>query len=298
MQSARPGQSSRCRLREVPGDIRPVIGQTVAVRRTLAGLLFGVAYLCATFALSGWMLQRTAFDPDQTASAAPAVLQDRGIKDELVNLVADATAKELNLEPATVRAQVRSILSTKQGAELMAEILHDAHAHLIGQQSEPVQITGPQMVQVVRDERAALLPAITLPVPRVAVFDWMRTILKWLVPIAALAAVLFALVGLTAHPERSAFIRSLGFGLLILAALFGVLGFIVPRFVLPLLSSSPWANVPVRLAEDSLPLLIGIELLLVGGGLALLAGSGVMRRRRRWSAPISTHRYNEGRQWT
>lgn len=268
------------------------------MRRTLAGLLFGIAYLCAALAISGWVLQRSAFDPDRTASAAAVILGDTGIKNELIDVVASTTAAQLGQDQATVRATIRSVAETEPGAALMAQILHDAHAHLIGQQLGPVQITGPQMVQIVRNEAVAEIPPVTLPVPRITVLDWMRKLLVWLVPIAALAALVFALIGLTAHPERTALVRSLGFGLLLLAVLVAVLGYIVPRFVLPLLSDSPWAHIPILLSNDSLPLLIGVELLLVGAGVALLASSGAMRRRRRWSAPVSTYRYNEERRWS
>ncbi len=54
-----------------------------------------------------------------------------------------------------------------------------------------------------------------------------------------------------------------------------------------------WANIPAQLADDSLPLLIGLELVLIGGALAIFAGTGMVQRRRRWSTPVSTYRYNE-----
>jgi len=77
-----------------------------------------------------------------------------------------------------------------------------------------------------------------------------------------------------------------------------ILGYLVPRFIVPALSDSPWANVPARLADDSLPLLLGLEFVLIGGALALFAGTGMMQRRRRWSTPVSTYRYNEERRWS
>jgi hypothetical protein len=268
------------------------------VRRTLAGLLFGIAYLSASLAVSGWLLQRTAFDPGRTAASADVVLADSAIKNELVDLIADATAAQLGLQQGETRALVRSVVDTEPGAKLMGEILHDAHAHLIGAQREPVQITAAQMVEITRNEAVGELPPITLPVPKVTVLDIMRRVLAWLVPIAALVALVFAVVGMMAHPERAALLRSLGLGLLLLAALVALLGYVVPRFVLPLLSDSPWAHVPRRLADDSLTLIIAVELLLVGAAVALLAGSGAMRRQRRWSTPVSTYRYNEERRWS
>jgi hypothetical protein len=196
-----------------------------------------------------------------------------------------------------VRNLVAQVAKTPGGAELFAEVLHDSHARLIGEQEEPVQISAQQMVQIVRNEAVGDLPAIELPVPRVSALAMMRNVLSLLVPISAVAAVGLAIVGFTAHPERVVLFRSLGFGLILLALLITVLGYLVPRFAVPALNNSAWARVPKQLADDTLPLIIAVDLLLIGGGLALLAGSGMLQRRRRWSSPVSTYRYTEDRRW-
>jgi hypothetical protein len=274
------------------------IGKTALVRRTLAGLLFGFAYLCAAIAVSGYLLQRTAFDPQRTADLADVVLEDPAITGTLSNVIADATADALGApDKQAVRNLVAQVAKTPGGAALFAEVLHDSHAHLIGEQTEPVQITAQQMVQIVRNEAVGNLPPITLPVPKVTALDVLRRILDLLVPIAAVAAIGLAIVGFTTHPERGVLFRSLGFGLLLLAVLVTVLGYLIPRFAVPALNDSAWARVPAQLADDSLPLIIAVDLLLIGGGLALLAGSGMLQRRRRWSSPVSTYRYSEERRW-
>lgn len=268
------------------------------MRRTLAGLLFGFAYLCAAIAVSGYLLQRTAFDPDRTADLADVVLEDPAITATLSNVIADATADALGApDKQAVRNLVAQVAKTPGGAALFAEVLHDSHAHLIGEQKEPVQITAQQMVQIVRNEAVGNLPPVTLPVPKVTALDFLRRILALLVPIAAVAAIGLAIVGFSTHPERGVLFRSLGFGLILLAVLVTVLGYLIPRFAVPALDDSAWARVPARLADDSLPLIIAVDLLLVGAGLALLAGSGMLQRRRRWSSPVSTYRYSEERRW-
>ena len=274
------------------------IGKTAQVRRTLAGLLFGFAYLCAAIAVSGYLLQRTAFDPGRTADLADVVLEDPAITSTLSNVIADATSQALGApDKQAVRDLVAQVAKTPGGAALFADVLHDSHAHLIGEQTEPVQITAQQMVQIVRNEAVGNLPPITLPVPKVAALDVLRRILDLLVPIAAVAAIGLAIVGFSTHPERGVLFRSLGFGLILLAVLVTVLGYLVPRFAVPALSDSAWARVPAQLADDSLSLIIAVDLLLIGGGLALLAGSGMLQRRRRWSSPVSTYRYSEERRW-
>ncbi|MEP7204457.1 MAG: hypothetical protein ABI894_17725 [Ilumatobacteraceae bacterium] len=267
------------------------------MRRTLAGLIFGIAYVCASIAISGWLLQRSAFDPDRTGDLAEVVLQDNRIKTQITNTIADAVSSQRGLDKATVRQVVASTASTPQGALFLSQVLHDAHARLIGQLKGPVRITGPQMVLLVRNEVVADMPAITLPVPRVSALDRIRRILRWTIPFTALFAVGLFVIGFMLHPKRSALVHSLGYGMVLLGLLIVILGYIVPRFGLPALSDNMWADVSARLANDSLPLLIGLAILLGGGGLMLLVGTGLLRRRRRWNAPVSTYRYREERRW-
>jgi hypothetical protein len=264
--------------------------------------LFGVAYVCASLAIGGWLLQRTAFSPDRTSSTAKAVLADPQIRAQIVDLIANATAPSLHVTPAQVSTQVDGLLTSPQTATAMAQemakILHDAHAHLIGEQKAPVQITDVEMRSVVRSDAVIGLPPITLPVPEVKALSVTRQVLKWLVPIAAIAALVLGLLGLTTHPDRPALLRSLGFGMMLLAVLITALGYVVPRFGVTAINKSPWARVPGKLANDALPLIVALDFVLVGGGVALLLGSGLVRRRRRWSSPVSTYRYREERNWS
>lgn len=268
------------------------------MRRTLAGLLFGLAYACAAFTVAGFILQQTAFNPERSGDAADVILEDSAIKNELIDVISSSAATQLGQDESTVRALVASVADHPEGEQILGEVIHDAHAHLIGEQKEPVQITGAQLVPILRTQAAADLPPITLPVPQVTPLDYTRRLLAWTVPIAGIATLVLVGLGFFAHPERSALLRSLSFGLLLLALLVALLGYIVPVFVIPLLNDTPWGHVPRRLANDSLPLLIGLELLLVGAALALLAGSGMASRRKRWSTPVSTYRYNEERRWS
>ena len=69
--------------------------------------------------------------------------------------------------------------------------------------------------------------------------------------------------------------RGLSIGLVMLAALTALLGYVVPKFAVPLLSDSAWAHVPSRLADDSVPVLVALELLMLGGAGALFAMAGM-----------------------
>ena len=272
------------------------------MRRTLAGFLFGLAYLCAALCVGGWFLQRTAFNPSRTADAAQDILQDEAIRTEVVDLVADNAAASLGVAPADLRTIINgyAVDPTTSAAmsREMAGILEDAHAHLIGELDGPVLVTDAQVRNIVRSEAVMGMAPIVLPVPKVDALSTTRQVLDWLVPVAGIAAVVLGLIGLTTHPDRQALLRSLGFGMILLAVLVTVLGWVVPRFAIPALSDSPWARIPSKLADDALPLVIALDFVFVGAGIALLVGSGLVRRRRRWSSPVSTYRYHEQRHWS
>lgn len=268
------------------------------MRRTFAGLMFALAYACASLTIAGFLLQRTAFDPDHSAEAADVVLGDSKLRTELSNLIADQVAASLGMNQADMRLRVQVIASTEPGAKLMSEIIHDAHAHLIGEQKTPVQVTGSQLVDATQIAAAIDVPTITIPIPKVTPIEVANSVVGWLVPVAAITTVIFILFGITAHPDRSSLVKSLGVGLLLLAVMTALFGYVLPKFAVPAMSDSVWARIPAALADDTLPLLVGLELVLVGTGVALLAGTGVLTRRRSWSAPVKVQRYSEDRHWS
>ena len=59
----------------------------------------------------------------------------------------------------------------------MAGILSEAHAHLIGEQQAPVQITDAQVRDIVRNEAVMGIAPITLPVPKVGALSVTREVL-------------------------------------------------------------------------------------------------------------------------
>lgn len=268
----------------------------------MAGLLFGIAFACACVAISGFLLERTAFSPSHTYDSADVVLRNDLVRDELVRTISDATVGQISGgdagQAAVIAGNIQLVASTTAGSEILAEVLRDAHAHLIGQDDAPVEITPQQLVQVVRDERAAVLPPVAIDVPRVGALAGVDTALDWVVPAAAIAAVVFFVLCLLAHPERPALVRTLGIGLVVLAALTVLFGWVVPAFVPPLLTDSAWAEIPAGLADGSLALTLGTTLVLAGAGLACLAAAGRMGRSRRWSSPVNVHRYREERRWS
>jgi hypothetical protein len=264
--------------------------------------LFGIAFACASLAISGFLLQRTAFSPDRTADSAETILNDAQIRDELVHIIATATVSQMYPDDQVAQARASAIVAqvaeTDAGAELMADIVRDAHARLIGKSDGTVLISPQQLVEVTRDQRASVLPTVIVPVPRVGSLANADTVLHWLVPISAIASVVFFILCFLANPERPALVRTSGIGLVVLAALTFIFAWIVPRFVPPVLNDSVWARIPSRLADGSLPLTLAATFVLTGAGLAMFIGSARMGRSRRWSQPVSNYRYREERRWS
>ncbi len=272
------------------------------VRRSLAGLLFGVGFACACLALSGLLLERTALSAGNAADAAAAVLQDETLQAEVVRAISAGTATQIYpTDPAAaavITENIRIVASTDAGSELLTDVVHDVQAKVIGDSDDPVVISPAQLVQIVRDERAGALAPLTLDVPRVGALAVASTVLGWLVPISAIAAVVLFVLCFLSRPEKGALIRTLGLGLLVLAASLLVFGYVVPRFVPTLLDDSPWARIGPAMADDGITLVLGLAIVLVAGGLALFTMSNRMGRSRRWSTPVSTYRYREERRWS
>lgn len=270
----------------------------IVVRRSLAGLLFGLASIVGSLAVSGFWLQFTVFNPGHTRSTAQAVLQDKEIKTQVAKVIADATAAQLGLPQSTVQALVFSNIDRAEGAKLLANVVSDAQAKLIGSSEKPVQITPAQMIPLVGNQLAASAPTVTLPIEKVSALSTIRQVLKWMVPIAGLLAIALLLLGFAAHPEKAELLQSLGVLLIAIAGVLVLIGYVVPTFVLPLLTKNPWVGAAPRLAADSLPLLVALVLLLAGAGLACLAGAAASKRRDRWSQPIRRTSYREERRWS
>lgn len=244
------------------------------------------------------MLNRTIFSPGNTHDAAAAVMGDTTIRNEIVHIISNATATQLGRSPADVTAVVEQVASSKAGAELLANLLADAHAHLIGDTDTPVIITSQQLVDVVRDERAAVVSPVVVDVPKVTALSTAKGIVGWIVPLAGIGIIVFLVLCFLAHPERAALVRTLGLGLIVLAALVALFGYVVPKFLPTAINDSVWARIPSRLADDGAVLIVILSLVLAAAGLALFASSARMGRSRRWSTPISTYRYREERRWS
>lgn len=268
------------------------------MRRGVAGLLFFVAAVCLAIAGAGWYLQQVAFDTSRSGELADIILEDAAIRAEIASVAAQATATTLGLPVEQVRAQVDALAQTEAGADLMGDIVSDAHARLIGARDEPVQITGAQLVELTRDQRVANVPPVVLPVEEVGALDLTRRTLGWVVPIAAIAGAVALVLGVIAHPRKSDAVFGIGVFCIVAGVAVVLFGYVLPAHVLPLTSDNVWMPAIPAVAEYALPVVIVVAAVLVGGGVALMLGAAAARRRKLWSAPVAIHRYGDQHRWS
>jgi hypothetical protein len=268
------------------------------VQRSLAGVLFLIAAVALSVAAGAWWLQRTAFTPGTSQNTAEAILNDDQIRGEIATVVSAATAATLEQSPNELATElVDPLMGSRAGAAVMTDIVADAHRRVIGSRDEPVRITGVQMVDIVRDERVAELPPVTLPVPEVGALAVLSNTLGWIAAVTGVLGLVLLLLGVAVRPERGEVVRGLGefgFALALSALLFG---WLIPVIIVPAIDDSTWTQAIPRLATRSLPLVLGVAVIGIAAGIVLSIRAAGMGRRRQWSTPLAVSRYRDDRSW-
>ena len=136
------------------------------MERSLAGVLFLVAAVAFSLSAGGWWMQRIAFTPDEATDTTAAILEAPDIRLELNTVITGAAAPTLD-QPATELSSMLEnvVLSTRAGATVMIPLISQAHDRIIGlRDDEPIQLTGTELIPIVRDQRAADVSTLTLPI--------------------------------------------------------------------------------------------------------------------------------------
>ncbi|MGA1052575.1 MAG: hypothetical protein ACO3WU_09795 [Ilumatobacteraceae bacterium] len=268
------------------------------MERSVPGMCFLVAAVAIAIAAGSWWMQRIVFTPDSTRETAAAILSDPDIRLDINSLVSAASAPAIGRSVTEVSTEVEvSVLSTRAGAAMMGPIVESLHERVIGVRDEPVQITGSQMIDIVRDQAAADAPSITMPVDRIGTLNTIRIALTWSMLGALALAGLSILAGLVTRPERRDVVRGIGETALAVAAAMLVFGYFLPVHLVPSIDNQTWMGLVPRLALRTLRVGLGTSAVrAVVGGLALRAAAGAGRRRQ-WSSPgaASPTRYRAGR---
>ena len=261
-------------------------------------MLFFVAGLCLALAAGGWWLQRVAFDTDQSADLAAVVLEARPADRDRIGCGQRPLRRHSACPVADVQAQVDQLAQTTAGADLMRQIVADAHGTLIGTRPGPVQITGAQLVELTHDQSSATCHPWPCPSARSPCCRRPEPSLDWAVPIAAIAGAAFLLLGLLAHPRKSDAVFGIGMFCIIAGVAVFVIGYVVPVFLVPALNDDVWTGVIPAVAADSLPIVLAAAVVLCAGGLVMMFAAAAARRNRSWSSPVPVHRYGDQHRWS
>lgn len=269
------------------------------MERTLSALLLLVASIAISIALGGWWMQRIAFTPDDSRDTAAAILGDADIRQEINTVITGASAARLAMSTTELGSMLEfQVLDTRAGAAVLGPIIKQAHQRILGLHDDPVLVTGVQMIDIVRDQRAADVPTVTLPVPVIGTLKTFRTVTRWLIPIAAAIGAILLLVGIVVRPERHELVRALGeFGIALAVSLM-LFGYLIPVHLLTAIDNSTWANAIPRLAARTFSVVLGMSLIFGVGGLALIAFTRGGDKRSQFSRSTSASRYrNDGSKW-
>jgi hypothetical protein len=268
------------------------------VRRSVGGLILLASGVFFALAISVFWLDRVAFTPEVDTDATYAIMGDEDIRLQLASVVAGATASDLGISSNDMRDFVVSITRIRDGATEMRQFTADAHSRLIGDSNEPVDITPAEQVQITRTERAALLPAIRLPVEQVTVMKVVASVTTWTWLISFGLGVLTLLLGIVLRPERGEFAFAFGAGCALTGVLLFVFGYLVPGFVFPSIADDTWMGVFPQLAKHRLSATLIGAFAFIGVGAASVLLTGGRRQRRQRSTPLATTRYREQRRWS
>jgi len=264
-------------LRTTPGRDTPPVRRTAASILIIIGLVIGAVTLC------GWWVRRTAFVTSRTETLADDILSDPILRGDLARRISEQVSTQLGADPLTVRRVADTTLARPQVATLFAPVLGDIHARLIGVQAGPVVIGPDLLAAALGDARAQALPPVSLDIPEIKELSSAREGLDRYVAEGAIVAIVLILLGLALHPWRAGAVGIIGVGFLAAAVLLVTVGYLVPVRAVPALSNEPWLAVVPDIAHNQQPVLVAVTVVLVGAGLACLAGAGLLARRRTYA---------------
>ena len=262
------------------------------MERTLAGMLFLVAAVAFSIAAGAWWMQRVCFTPDDTRDTAAAILEEPDIRQEINTVISGASAPVLGLNtPELSTFLEEQILSTHAGAAVLGPITEEIHDKIIGNNDDDIVVTGEEMIPIVRDQRAADVHDVTLPIPVIGTLKTTRTTIGWIIPIAAGIGAIAMLLGIATRPERRDVLRGLGEFFVAMACSMLVFGYLIPVQLLPAIDNGVWTKAIPRLAARTLPFVLGSAAIFGLGGAALIVASMSGGKRRQFSTPLSVTRY-------
>ena len=257
-------------------------------------MLFLVAAVAFSIAAGAWYMQRVCFTPDDTRESAAAMLEEPDIRGEINGVISDRSAPVLGVNSTELSTFLETqILSTHAGAAVMGPLMKEIHNKIIGNYDDDykVTLTGEEMIPIVRDQRAADVQAVVLPIPVIGTLKTTRTTIGWLILVAGGIGAIALLLGIATRPERRDVLRGLGEFCVAMACSMIVFGYLIPVQMLPAIDNGVWTKAIPRLAMRTLPFVLGSAAIFGLGGAALILASMSGGKRRQFSTPLSVTRY-------
>jgi len=258
-------------------------------------MLFLVAAVALSIAAGSWWLQRVAFTPDANRDTAAAVLEEADIRVELNTLITGVAAPAIDASQTELGTLLEDVIMTSRpGAAVMAPVIERIHDRIIGNDDEPVVLTGEDLVPIVRDHRAVDAPDLTLPIDTIGVLKNFSRALGWMAVGSAGIGLLALAVAAFTRPDRRDVLRGLGEFGISLAASIVVFGYLIPVHLITALENQTWAHAIPRLALRTVPVVFGSAVIFSVVGAVLILSSMSGGKRRQWSTPLSVTRYRGG----
>ena len=262
------------------------------MERTLAGMLFLVAAVAFSIAGGAWWMQRVAFTPDDTRDSAAAILKEPDIRQEINTVISGVQAPSLGVNAPELSTFLEDqILSTRAGAAVMGPLMKQIHNKIIGNRDDDIVVTGTEMIDIVRDQRAAEVKSVVIPIPVIGTLKTTRTTIHWMIPISFGIGVIAMLLGIATRPERRDVLRGLGEFFVAMACSMLVFGYLIPVQLLPAIDNGVWIKAIPRLAMRTLPFVLGSAAVFGLCGAALILASMSGGKRRQFSTPLAVSRY-------
>lgn len=220
-------------------------------RNIVARPLLTVGLLAASLAWLGFTMQRTAFDATRSERAVGVLLDDRAVREALLQRLASSVDEQL---PPTVRGQITSEqLGTVAASTLDDPTVRDAlltaiggtHRYLLGETESAPVIDEKLVDAVLRRQLTSVRPDLATVVPSLPAFEItlptaglapVRAVHSWvdrLTPLAAMVALGCVLASLALSSTRPRVLRRVGWWAMTTGAIW--VGF---RYLLPAITKA------------------------------------------------------------
>lgn len=217
-------------------------------RRLIGGVLVAIGLIAASLAWTGYAVSRTLLDPGRSQAIADDLYQDREVRAQMRNSMADALdaaiPESVQVERSELVAAADRALDDPLVEDLLVGGLIRAHQRFLGEDpnpDEPIVIDGAAMATAsrtglvnVRPELATVVPEppsmpVTLPTERLPNAGGFRTWLAGAVAMLAAVAVGLVVAAFVLTNDRPRVLRRVGFWAIGAAAFWLLVGVVLPE---------------------------------------------------------------------